>query len=185
MAHSRRSSSEINAGSMADIAFLLLIFFLVVSTMQNDVGINRKLPKECKTADCSADIHERNLFSIKLNDTNELMVNNEVLSISQLKEKVKAFVDNNGLNACSYCNGKQITTASDHPTKAVISILSARNASYENYVAVQDELVAAYYDLRLAYIKKQYGKPISKLTTEELKDVKDAYPFLISEAELH
>jgi len=184
MANLRRPSSEVNAGSMADIAFLLLIFFLVVSTIDEDYGINRKLPKWCETGDCSQKINERNVFTVKLGKDNELMVNNELLPLSSLREKVRDFVDNNGDKSCSHCNGKQLSTSSDNPKAAIISILSSREANYQSFVNLQDELVAAYFDLRMDYAKKTFGKPISKLSKEQLKLVKEAYPFQVSEADL-
>lgn len=184
MVNSRRQSSEINAGSMADIAFLLLIFFLVVSTMEKDVGINRKLPKWCPTNNCSIDLHARNLLTIELNAKNELLVNKEFISLNELKEKVISFVDNNGDATCTFCNGSQIPTASDNPKTAVISILSSRETNYQWFINVQDELVSAYFDLRKTYVEKKFNKPLSELTDDQLKQAKEAYPFQVSEAEL-
>ena len=184
MANSRRFSSEVNAGSMADIAFLLLIFFLVVSTIEEDVGINRKLPKWCETGDCWIDINPRNLFTIRLSGNNDLMVNNELLPLSDLKQTVKDFVDNNGDSSCGFCDGEQLSTSSDNPKAAVISILSSRESSYKYFIDVQDELVAAYFELRRDFGIKKFGKPLSKLTNSELKQLKEAYPFQVSEADL-
>ena len=90
-----RESPEINAGSMADIAFLLLIFFLVTTTMANDKGIQRKLPPICETPDCRGEIYERNILRISLNGNQEIMVKNEIITIDKLKDNVKTFVDNN------------------------------------------------------------------------------------------
>jgi biopolymer transport protein ExbD len=184
MANSRRQSSKVNAGSMADIAFLLLIFFLVVSTIEEDVGINRKLPKWCETGDCNIETNPRNLFTINLSKNNELLVNDALLPLTSLKQKVKDFVDNNGDQSCAYCNGKQLASSSDNPSAAIISILSSREANYEDFIKVQDELVEAYSELRTDYIRKKFGKPISKLNSDELKLIKEAYPFQVSEADL-
>jgi len=184
MAHSRRPSGEVNAGSMADIAFLLLIFFLVVSTIDNDVGINRKLPKKCLTEDCISEIHSRNLLTIKLNEAQEILIDNELTDILDVKLKIMNFLDNNGDSSCLYCSGKQLTTASDNPKKAVVSILTTRDTNYEWFISVQDELISAYYDLRLVYVKKQYGKPLTELSNQELLETKKAYPLQVSEAEL-
>lgn len=184
MATSRRRSSKINAGSMADIAFLLLIFFLVVSTIEDDVGINRKLPKLCETDDCSIDIDPRNLFTIELNGKNELLINKQLHPVSSLQQRVMDFIDNNGSQSCHYCNGLQAGDSSDNPGSAVISILSSREADYEAFIKVQDELAKAYFALRQRYASSVFNKPVSKLTEEELRQVKEAYPFQISEAEL-
>ena len=184
MANSRRHLSEINAGSMADIAFLLLIFFLVVSTINEDVGIKGKLPKLCETGDCSIDINPRNLFTIKLGNNNELMINDELQPISSLKQKIMDFVDNNGDKRCDFCSGNQLNDSSDNPKVAIISILSSREANYNSYIKVQNELIAAYFELRKEYVRKTFRKPMSKLNSDELKQVKEAYPFRVSEADL-
>ncbi len=183
MANSRRRSSEINAGSMADIAFLLLIFFLVVSTMEKDVGFNRKLSKMCPTNDCSMVINKRNLLTIKLNENNELLVNDNLLALEDLREKVKEFVDNNGDKSCAFCKGNGLVSSSDNPQEAIISVLSSRETSYEWFIHVQDELVSAYFDLRKEFVKTTFNKPLSELTDDELKQVKNAYPFQVSETE--
>lgn len=184
MANSRRQSSEVNAGSMADIAFLLLIFFLVVSTINEDYGIDRKLPKWCESGDCSNEFNERNVLPIKLNNNNELLVSNQIIALPDLKQKVMNFVDNNGDNTCEYCKGEQLDTSSDNPTAAVISILSSREASYDSYIKVQEELIEAYLELRTAYAKSKFDVPLSKLSKDKLKQVKEAYPFQVSEADL-
>lgn len=175
---------EVNAGSMADIAFLLLIFFLITAAIPKDKGINRKLPAECPSGmDCHINIHERNLLRIALNSNNEIMVNNDLIAIAELKEITKRFIDNNGDNSCSFCEGEKLTTSSDNPKKAVISLQNDRNTSYELFIKVQDELTKAYYEIRKNYSKKAFNKLPEDLTKEELKQVKEAYPFILSEAE--
>ncbi|MGC6430863.1 MAG: ExbD/TolR family protein [Jejuia sp.] len=175
---------EVNAGSMADIAFLLLIFFLVTAVIPKDTGINRKLPKECPPGiDCNVPIPDRNILKIAINANNEIMVDDEIVTIDEVKDLSKAFIDNNGDNTCAYCNGDKVATSSDHPTKAVISLQADRNTSYNQFIEVQDELTKAYFELRKVYCEEVLKKPIDKLTKEELQTVKDAYPFILSEAE--
>ena len=182
---SRRTISGINAGSMADIAFLLLIFFLVTTTFEEDEGIKGVIPKPCPEGiDCSSEIPEKNIFTIRLNRNNELMANNEEISISELREDVKAFIDNNGDASRDYCHGLKKMNSSDSPKKAVISIHTDREASYDRYIGIQNELASAYNELRRDLSKTKFGKAIEDLTEEELKILQESYPFRITEAEL-
>lgn len=175
---------EVNAGSMADIAFLLLIFFLVTAAIPKDKGITRKLPAECPPGtNCIIDIHERNILRIVINGYNEIMVDDKMTKTSELKEITKQFLDNNGDGSCSYCSGSKSSEASDHPKKAVISLQNDRNTSYNEFIKVQDELTKALYELRLTYSKKVFNKLPDDLSKEQLQEVKDAYPFILSEAE--
>lgn len=179
-----KSSPSVNAGSMADIAFLLLIFFLVTTTIASDEGINRKLPKECPpNVDCSTDLNERNLLRIVLNANDEILVENELVTIQEIKNITKDFIDNNGDASCLYCNGKQLANASDKPTEAVISLQNDRSTSYALFVKVQDEITKAYYELRSNYSKNKFNKTENELTPNEIKEIREAYPFIISEAE--
>ena len=109
---------EVNAGSMADIAFLLLIF------------INRTLPAECPPGvDCSSIKPERNILRIVINNNNDILVENDIVEIEDLKDLTKAFLDNNGDGSCNYCNGEQLSDASDNPKKAVISLQNGQQTS--------------------------------------------------------
>lgn len=186
MKESRKTISGINAGSMADIAFLLLIFFLVTTTFPEDVqGIEGVLPKPCpKGVDCNTELNERNIFSIRLNKNNELMANNELITVDELRASIKAFVDNNGDQSCTYCHGAKDATSSDNPKMAVITIHTDREASYDNYIEVQNELVGAYYDLRKALSMVKFQKDVAYLTEEEVLELQEAYPFRITEADL-
>ncbi len=184
MKNSRHSAPQVNAGSMADIAFLLLIFFLVTTTISADKGINRRLPENCPPGtECSTDIKERNIFRIAINANDELMVEDDIISMHDLKSLAKAFLDNNGNATCDYCNGNSDAKFSDHPSEAVISLQNDQQTSYSMYIAVQDILTQAYYELREDYAKNVLGKTPSELTQEDLKLLKKAYPFILSEAE--
>ncbi|WP_235982830.1 ExbD/TolR family protein [Kordia aestuariivivens] len=185
MKMSRNTISGVNAGSMADIAFLLLIFFLVTTTFEEDEGIKSVIPKPCPVGvDCSSDVAKKNIFTIQLNRNNELMANNETITIEELRENVKAFIDNNGDESCDYCNGVKKETLSDNPQKAIISIHTDREASYDRYIGVQNELTGAYYELREELSKTKFNKSVDNLTEEELKILQDSYPFRISEADV-
>ncbi|WP_411895163.1 ExbD/TolR family protein [Winogradskyella sp. A2] len=185
MKTTRRQSATVNAGSMADIAFLLLIFFLVTTTISAEKGILRQLPAECPPGIiCKSDIPERNLLRININAENQIMVNNEIIPIAELKQTVIDFVDNNGSNYCGYCSGLQKKESSDHPKKAVISISHDALTSYESYINVQDIITKGFYDLRSKYAKNIYNKAPEDLSKSELNSVKKAYPFIVSEVKV-
>ena len=175
---------EVNAGSMADIAFLLLIFFLVTATISSDEGINRVLPQDCPPGiDCSKPIIERNILKIHINNNDAIMVNEVIITLDELKNITKNFIDNNGDSSCTYCHGETVSNLSENPKKAVISLENEKQTSYKQYVAVQNELTKAFFELRTDYCEQVLKKSSDKLTTEELKKVKDAYPFTLIEAE--
>ena len=200
----RRAAPEVNAGSMADIAFLLLIFFLVTTTIETDSGINRKLPPTDEIEDPPI-IKERNIFTVVVNKDNRLLVEEELMDISDLRQSAIDFLDNGGGKgdeSCSYCQGKRNPKSSDNPVKAIISLKNDRQTSYKAYIAVQNELVAAYNDLRnrefnriypmigINFIdaQKRYSDPRTNLD-EKLKlkplldSIKVLYPQKLSEAE--
>jgi len=179
-----RQIPNLNAGSVADIAFLLLIFFLVSTTIPNDKGIVRKLPLKCEKPPCSVDVNERNIIRIALNKNGDLMVNNDPSQIEDLKDMLIEFIDNNGDKSCNYCDGNGFTDASDNPQTAIISLSSDRESSYKDFIAIQVELTAAYIELRERFIQNTLGKELASLSPQELQQAKDAYPLLISEANL-
>ncbi|MGB1281903.1 MAG: ExbD/TolR family protein [Schleiferiaceae bacterium] len=188
MARNKRAIPEINAGSMADIAFLLLIFYLVTTTMDTDKGINRKLPPiEDELTQEPPPIKERNIFTVLVNSNDQLLVEDEYLEINELRAKAMEFIDNNGDGSCEYCKGYGVSSSSDNPVKAVISLQNDRGTSYGMYVKVQNELVAAYEDLRERYAEEEYGRSYRGMDPEEdeeiIKEIKNAYQQKISEAE--
>jgi biopolymer transport protein ExbD len=145
----KRAAPEVNAGSMADIAFLLLIFFLVTTTIPKDSGISRKLPPIDNNETEPPIIREKNIFTVALNGRDQLMVEDELMEIKDLRAAAVAFLDNNGDGSCTFCQGKRDPESSDNPTeKAVISLKNERETSYAAYISVQNELVAAYNELR-------------------------------------
>lgn len=195
-----REAPEVNAGSMADIAFLLLIFFLVTTTIGVDQGINRLLPRYDENP-VVPKINERNIMRVLVNMNNQLLVNETEMDIQDLRAYAVAFLDNNALGTCNYCTGKRNPSLSDNPDEAVISLSNDGQTSYETYIAVQNELVAAYYELRDKQSMRRFGKtyrelefvlndPASKAVAglvEELKpkveEIQDMYPMRLSEAE--
>lgn len=198
---SKKELPEINAGSMADIAFLLLIFFLVTTTMDVDSGIARKLPPK-QQEPTNINIRAKNILEISINKDNELLADNELIEISELKKIAINFIDNGaGLDInkkpCDWCKGDKNPSSSEHPTKAVISISADRETSYETYVIVMDKLNSAYKILRNRLSKELYDTSYSELLgklkndpkshpdiVEKIKVVRSKYPLLISNAEI-
>lgn len=198
---SRKVLPEINAGSMADIAFLLLIFFLVTTTMDVDSGIARKLPPK-NDIPVDIDVNSKNILEVSINKNNELFIENEVISISELKEIALNFIDNGtGLDInkkpCDWCKGSKNPNSSEHPTKAIIAISADRDTSYETYITVLDKLNSSYSILRNRLSKELYNVSYSELLktakdspknskeiAEKIKVIRSKYPLLISDAEI-
>ena len=200
----KRAAPEVNAGSMADIAFLLLIFFLVTTTIETDSGINRKLPPTDEVVDPPI-IKQKNIFTVVVNKYNQLLVEEEPMDISNVRAAAMEFLDNGGgqgEEACGYCQGKKDPASSDNPEKAIISLKNDRETEYKVYIAVQNELVAAYNDLRyreftklnplmgMTYVEaqKRYDDPRTSADDKaklkpKLDEVKAMYPQKLSEAE--
>ena len=200
----KRSAPEVNAGSMADIAFLLLIFFLVTTTIETDSGINRKLPPIEDIEDPPI-IKQKNIFTVVVNKNNQLLVEEELTEISDLRALAVKFLDNGGgegEEACNYCQGPSDPKSSDNPDKAIISLKNDRETSYKVYIAVQNELVAAYNELRdreflrlfpneamnFVEANQKYSDPRTSADEKErlkpkLAEVKLMYPQKLSEAE--
>ena len=166
-----RKSPEVNAGSMADIAFLLLIFFLVTTTIETDSGINRKLPPMEDQIDPPI-IKEKNIFTVVVNKYSQILVEEDLTAIKDLRGLAMDFLDNGGgigEEACDYCQGERSPRSSDNPEKAIISLKNDRETPYKAYIAVQNELVAAYTHLRNVRAQELYGTSYSEM----MKNYKD------------
>jgi len=199
---SRKESPEINAGSMADIAFLLLIFFLVTTTMNVDAGISRKIPQKQEIPP-KFDINERNILEVNINKNNELFVDGKTIQLKELKQIAINFIDNGGgldinKNNCDWCNGNKEKSSSDHPTKAIISIKTDRTTTYETYIATLDVLNSTYTNLRNKLSIKLYNRNyvslleesqksnnVDKKLQEKIKLIREKYPLLLSDAEIN
>nr|NQU90062.1 biopolymer transporter ExbD [Bacteroidota bacterium] len=184
---SKRPTQEINAGSMADIAFLLLIFFLVTTTMDVDTGISRKLPPPLDDQEPPPKINERNIFTVLVNSRDRLMVEGKPSDISMLRAQAKEFMSNprNATNLPEMVTkeipGLGIVTV---PKSAVISLKNDRGTSYKMYIAVQNELAAAINELRDELSMEKFGRKYKELINEDdKKSIQDAIPVPISEAE--
>lgn len=179
---------EIPGSSLADIAFMLLIFFLVTTTMDVDSGLERRLPPmppEEQEDDDTPPIKERNVFVVLVNANNQLLVEGEITNIDNLREKAKEFMANpyneenlpeKQLKEIDFFGPVEVT-------KGVISLRNDVGTQYGTYIAVQNELVGAINDLREELAKQKFGKSFTKLDRDQQNAIKDIYPSRISEAE--
>ncbi|MEM9855904.1 MAG: biopolymer transporter ExbD [Bacteroidota bacterium] len=164
-----RDKPEINSSSMADIAFLLLIFFLVTTTIANDRGLSLQLPPNPEDIEnIDIKIPERNLFKIQINSADRMLVEGEPFErdVKELREMIKEFVLNNGRDPES----------SDTPKEAIVSLKTDRGTSQEKYIEVLDEIQGAYYDMyaaRIGVTNKQWRELASDLTDPENKRLYD------------
>ena len=181
-----RKTPEINSSSMADIAFLLLIFFLVTTTMDVDTGIYKKLPPIPEDLEVTPPkVKKRNVLSILVNRNNELLVNGEVLSLSELRDKTKEFFLNPTNSGTLPEKGlKNIPFFGDvMVSKGLISLQNDRGTQYATYIRVQDELVAASRELRDEKATQKWGKKYIELDEDQQAAVRKYVPVQISEAE--
>ncbi len=184
----KRAVPEINASSMADISFLLLIFFLVTTSMAVNKGLTRKLPPPLPPNQEQPDVevNKRNVFVVLINSNNQLMVRGEQMNIQDLRVKAKEFIKNefnsSTLPELTPENFPLIGTMNvtkDH----VISLQNDRGTDYQSYLQVQNELVAAYNELREELSQEKFGTHFEDLDDEKKEVVQDVYPQKISEAE--
>ncbi len=176
-----------NTSSTADIAFLLLCYFLMTTTMGSQTGLSRRLPpmpdKNQKVEDQK--VNRRNIIQVKINSADRILAGSEPIDVSQLKDKIKEFLTNpaNDPNLPEK-EIQNIEGFGEYPvSKGVISLQNDRGTSYQAYIAVQNELVKAVNEIREDFSRKNYGKSFVLLTEDEQAIVKKAIPQFISEAE--
>lgn len=188
MAKGKRKVPDINSSSTADIAFLLLIFFLITTSMDTDRGLARRLPappeKDQKQDDVI--VKERNVLQVLLNSSDQLMCAGEYISVKQLRQKAKDFIANpyndetlpekHSMDVPFFGN----TMVTDNH---VISLQNDRGSSYQAYIDVQNELVAAYNELRDELAQEKWQKSYNSLDEDQQKAIRDIYSQKISEAE--
>jgi len=200
----RGEAPQVNAGSMADIAFLLLIFFLVTTSIETDMGLDRVLPRIDPQPPLP--YQDKNILLVRINNDNAIMIENELVGLKDVKRLTMDFLDNGGAALgttahCEYCLGERSENSSDNPSKAVVSLSSDRETSYATYIAIQNELIAAYNELRNREATRLYGVKYTdmeasytnpqtsqvekaKLKSRLLK-IQELYPQKISEAEIN
>ncbi len=194
----RKGAPEVNAGSMADIAFLLLIFFLVTTTIETDAGLDRMLPP-IEPPDTDVVIKQKNIFTVNINKNGQLLVEDQLMELKDLRKAAVSFLDNGADGSCNYCKGRKDPSSSDNPSKAIVSLKNDRETKYATYITVQNELVGAYNDLRNREAQRLFGRDFTEMEAEylnpetpssirdDLKDkvkrVQDMFPQKLSEAE--
>lgn len=168
-----RMNNEVNAGSMADIAFLLLIFFLVTTTIAEDKGVLVKLPPWSTEPPETMKLKDRNVYSVLVNADNQLLVRGELASVDELRENAKEFI----------MNPSSRSDMAESPKKAIVSLKNDRGTKYSTYLEVYNELKAAYSELRDDYAMNKYGSMYEYCTRDERRTIRDEIPLIISEAE--
>jgi biopolymer transport protein ExbD len=180
-----RKTPEIPSTSLADIAFMLLIFFLVTTTMDVDSGLERRLPQWSEQTEDDQQINERNIFVVLVNRNNDLLVEGEYTNIDELRDRTKEFMANpTNADNLPEKEPKEIPYFGEvMVTKGVISLRNDLDTRYGTYLAVQNELVAAINELRDELAKEHFGKPYNELESDKQDAIRDIYPSKISEAE--
>ena len=168
----RRKRAAIGTGSVADIAFLLLIFFLVATTIDTDKGIKVKLPPMLEYDDI-VDVRERNVFKIFINANDELLVEGKNEELKNLKERTKEFI----------LNPSGDENLSQSPVSAIVALQNDRGTTYQVYLSVYNELRAAYNEIWDEVANDYYGKNFKDLDFEFQKEVRGNFPLIISESE--
>ena len=183
----KKKVPEINGSSMADIAFIALIFFLMVTTMDKEEGIARQLPpippEDQKVED--QQVNRRNIIQVKINSSDRLLAGGVPMDVSQLKDKIKEFMTNpNDDPNLPEKEVKEVKGIGPVPvSKGVISLQNDRGTTYQAYITVQNELVKAINELRDDFSMRTFGKKYAKLDEEQQDAVREAVPQRISEAE--
>lgn len=185
MGKKKRDDVGVNASSMADIAFLLLIFFLVTTRIASEKGIYRDLSPKPEGEVPPVELNKRNVYKVIINSSNELLIEGDPGNMKQIKKDVKKHVSNYGVDP----------ELSVSPKDAIISIKTDRGTDYTTYLTVLDEILQGYNELRAEYLTKELGEKItvedfleiSRQDTQVNKDryklAKDKYPLNVSDAE--
>ncbi|MCF0196692.1 MAG: biopolymer transporter ExbD [Bacteroidaceae bacterium] len=192
MAKKKKKMPGLNTSSTADISFMLLIFFLITTSMDTDMGLARRLPRppEENQEDAQMDIKSRNLMYVRINAAGQLWLKDEINSgfgdIGELRSRVKQFVKNEqNLSKLPEKHVKNIDLLGQCfvTDKHVISVQTDRGTPYNMYFQVQNELVAAYNELRNELAKEKFHREYDLLKDEQKAAIRQYYPQNISEAE--
>ena len=173
--------------SSADIAFLLLCYFLMTTTMGSQTGLSRRLPPIPDENQKAQDqkVNRRNIIVVRINAQDRLLAGNEPMDVSQLKDKIKIFLTNptNDPNLPEKTATEIEGLGTRMVSRGVISLQNDRGTSYQAYIAVQNELVKAVNELRDEASMAEFGKAFMALSEEQQRIIKDVVPQQISEAE--
>ncbi len=183
----KKSTPALNTSSTADIAFLLLCYFLMTTTMGSQTGLSRRLPPMPDQNQQQVDqkVNRRNIIIVKINSADRILAGSEPIEVSQLKDKIKEFLSNPADDPnLPEKEMQDIEGFGQYPvSKGVISLQNDRGTSYRAYIAVQNELVKAVNELRDDFSRNNYGKAFNSLSEDKQDIVKKAIPQNISEAE--
>lgn len=183
---SARKTPEFNASSMADIAFLLLIFFLVTTTMDVTTGINRKLPPPPEPNTDVPEINKRNVMNILVSKSDNLMINGKLGKLDELKDDVKEFMTPHYPDNPDFpkVEEKDIPLIGKvYKSKGIISLKNDRGTSYHMYIQVQDKLAQAFAELKDELSMRTFNRAFSELNEDQAEAINAAIPVPISEAE--
>lgn len=162
--------AEIPTGSMADISFLLLLFFLVSTVIDVDTGIGLTLPEYIENPEeTTVPVSKERMAALLINENGDVLLNKEVIAIPQIKDNLK----------------ERISSKIDLPAnkKLIVSVKTDRKTNYNLYIQALDQVKGAYFEVREEYAQATYGKAVDDLTEAEDKDMKDKIPMIISIAE--
>lgn len=183
----KKKVEGVNASSSADIAFLLLIFWLTTTTMNSDKGLQRRLPPmpDENQQQEDAKVNRRNIIQVKINAADRIIAGGQIMEISEIKDKIVEFVTNPlNLENLPEKEMKDIEGFGQYAvSKGVVSLQNDRGTSYNSYLQVQNELVKAFNEIRDDFAMKNYGKKYNALDEDKQKIVREAIPQNISEAE--
>lgn len=182
---SKKSTPGLNTSAMSDISFLLLAFFLMVSNINTDMGIARRLPPPLPPNFTPPEVRERNIFQVKINRNDRILFNKEVGDISLLKQRAKEFLGNpENLPNLPEKQNVDIEFLGTYPvSKGVISLQNDRGTSYDTYFRVQNELTAAINEMRDELSREKFSRPYKDLDQAHMDAIDKAIPVAISEAE--
>ena len=182
---SKKSTPGLNTSSMADISFLLLTFFLMTSSINTDMGIARRLPPPLPPNQEPPEVHERNIFIVKINSHDKLLYNGEYGRIEDLKARAKEFLENpeNKPDLPEKIPTDIELLGTVDVSKGVISLQNDRGTSYDMYLQVQNELAAAINEMRNNMSQAKFGRSFADLNEAQKKAIEKAIPISVSEAE--
>lgn len=166
----KQKSVDIPTGSMADIAFLLLLFFLVATVIDVDTGIGLTLPEYIPPEEREfVPLSKDRMAALLINENGDVLLNEEVIAIPQIKDNLI----------------EKIRSKINLPSnkKLVVSVKTDRNTNYNLYIQALDQVKGAYYQVREAYAQSQFKKPVDQLNDEETGELRDRIPIIISIAE--
>ena len=186
MAKQKKKVPDLNAGSMADISFLLLIFFLVTTTMDVDSGITRRLPPPVEDPEMDVKVKERNIMNVMINKYDKMLVNGKPGDIATLKDMTKEFITPRPNDEkAPETEVKEIELLGNVMlSKGVVSLKNDRGTSYLMYIKVQNELARAFNEVKDEMSMKYFGQHYADLTDQgKIDAINKAVPVRISEAE--